>query len=91
MISADVIHVVEAGRIVESGTHASLLAEGGLYAELAAQQLATTRILEAEDSEPPADHADRRADSAPDAPILTSAEGLSARRAGVGDPEWRED
>ena len=35
---ADVIHVVEAGRIVESGTHADLLAAEGLYARLAAQQ-----------------------------------------------------
>jgi len=91
VISADVIHVVEAGRIVESGTHVSLLAEGGLYAELAAQQLATTRILEAEDSEPPADHPGRRADTAPDAPVATSAEVLAAGRGSVGDPEWRED
>ncbi len=66
VIGADVIHVVEAGRIVESGTHASLLAAGGLYAELAAEQLAASRILEAEDAEPPADHPDRRADIAPD-------------------------
>jgi ATP-binding cassette subfamily B protein len=36
---ADVIHVVDAGRIVESGTHAELIAAGGLYARLAAQQL----------------------------------------------------
>ncbi|BDZ61647.1 hypothetical protein GCM10025873_14380 [Demequina sediminis] len=35
---ADVIHVVDGGRIVESGTHAELLAAQGLYARLAAQQ-----------------------------------------------------
>jgi ATP-binding cassette subfamily B protein len=29
---ADAIHVMERGRIVESGTHAKLLAHGGLYA-----------------------------------------------------------
>ena len=35
---ADVIHVVERGRIVESGAHAALVAAGGLYARLAAEQ-----------------------------------------------------
>ena len=35
---ADVIHVVEHGRIIESGTHAELLGAGGLYTRLAAQQ-----------------------------------------------------
>jgi ATP-binding cassette subfamily B protein len=77
VIAADVIHVVEAGRIVESGTHAALLAEGGLYAELAAQQLATTRILEAEEAEPPADHPDRRAEAAPDQVVQSRTGGIA--------------
>ncbi|WP_370459181.1 ABC transporter ATP-binding protein [Aggregicoccus sp. 17bor-14] len=34
VVHADVIHVVEAGRIVESGTHAQLLAAGRRYAQL---------------------------------------------------------
>jgi ATP-binding cassette subfamily B protein len=68
VIGADVIHVVDAGRIVESGTHASLLAEGGLYAELAAQQLAASRILEVEATEPAGALPTRRADRAPDDP-----------------------
>ncbi|TCO37345.1 ATP-binding cassette subfamily B protein [Rathayibacter tanaceti] len=38
VVSADVIHVVESGRIVESGTHRELLSRGGLYASLYAQQ-----------------------------------------------------
>ncbi|WP_157525181.1 ABC transporter ATP-binding protein [Microbacterium yannicii] len=77
VIAADVIHVVEAGRIVESGTHGSLLAEGGLYAELAAQQLATTRILEVEESEPAADHPERRADAAPDQALQPRTAGIA--------------
>jgi len=35
---ADRIFVVEAGRIVDAGTHAELAAGGGLYARLAALQ-----------------------------------------------------
>ncbi len=35
---ADVIHVVEAGRIVESGSAAELAAAGGLFARLSAEQ-----------------------------------------------------
>ncbi|MFG6445236.1 ABC transporter ATP-binding protein [Microbacterium sp. P06] len=45
VIGADVIHVVDGGRIVESGTHSQLLSAGGLYASLAAEQLAATRVL----------------------------------------------
>jgi tetraacyldisaccharide 4'-kinase len=37
---ADLIVVMDEGRIVDSGDHASLLARGGLYAELYAAQLA---------------------------------------------------
>lgn len=36
---ADIIHVMHAGRIVESGTHASLLAQRGMFAALARRQL----------------------------------------------------
>lgn len=39
VVDADVIHVVRAGRIVESGTHAQLLALDGEYARLFAEQL----------------------------------------------------
>ncbi|MGF3056646.1 ABC transporter ATP-binding protein [Microbacterium sp. YY-01] len=47
VVGADVIHVVEAGRIVESGTHSELLAAGGLYSTLAAEQLAASHIPDA--------------------------------------------
>ncbi len=38
---ADIIAVVDAGQIVESGTHESLLAKGGLYADLYRTQFAS--------------------------------------------------
>ena len=38
ILSADMIFVVDRGRIVERGTHAELLARGGLYAQLYQQQ-----------------------------------------------------
>jgi len=68
VIGADVIHVVDGGRIVESGTHATLIAEDGLYAELAAQQLAASRILDVEATQPLGAQPTRRADRAPDDP-----------------------
>jgi len=72
VIGADVIHVVDAGRIVESGTHAELIARDGLYAELAAQQLAASQVLQTEEADAatgPVAHPLRRADRAPeDAP-----------------------
>ncbi len=48
VMGADMIHVLDAGVIVESGTHSELLARGGLYAELAEQQVAASRVLETE-------------------------------------------
>jgi ATP-binding cassette subfamily B protein len=95
VIGADVIHVVDAGRIVESGTHATLLAEGGLYADLAAEQLAASRVLEVESTEPLGALPARRADRAPDDPaplpvddpvvVLTGSLSLSDPHAGPGD------
>ncbi|MEX8032117.1 ABC transporter ATP-binding protein [Microbacterium sp. 20-116] len=69
VISADRIHVVDAGRIVESGTHSELLAAGGLYSSLAAEQLAASFVL-AEEQHDAAGLAHaalpvRRADEAP--------------------------
>ena len=66
VIGADTIHVIEAGRIVESGSHAQLLAAGGLYAELAAQQLAASRIGGMEAAQVHAPLPERRADKAPE-------------------------
>ncbi len=40
--SADMIHVIDAGRVVESGRHLELLARGGVYANLHRLQFART-------------------------------------------------
>ena len=42
---ADRIHVLEAGRVVESGTHAALVAEAGLYAALWRIQTGEVHVL----------------------------------------------
>lgn len=47
---ADVVVVMEAGRIVDSGTHAELLERSCLYAEIAASQLITDEPLDAPSS-----------------------------------------
>jgi ATP-binding cassette subfamily B protein len=44
VVNADVIFVVEAGRIVEQGSHAELLSAEGVYATLFAEQLAAADL-----------------------------------------------
>jgi ATP-binding cassette subfamily B protein len=46
IVHADEIIVLDKGRIVEGGTHASLVAQGGLYAEMWARQQAEQREAE---------------------------------------------
>ncbi|HOU93090.1 MAG TPA: hypothetical protein PLU22_18685, partial [Polyangiaceae bacterium] len=41
---ADVIAVLDAGQIVEHGTHAELVEAGGLYARLHAEQFGAGRV-----------------------------------------------
>jgi ATP-binding cassette subfamily B protein len=42
--NADQILVIDDGRVVQSGTHTALLAEGGLYADLYETQFAQRTI-----------------------------------------------
>ena len=46
VVGADQIVVLDAGRVAESGTHAQLLSQGGLYAELWARQAAERELEE---------------------------------------------
>jgi ATP-binding cassette subfamily C protein CydCD len=43
---ADMIVVLDGGRLIETGTHAGLLARGGLYAELVERQMGVDRAAE---------------------------------------------
>ena len=45
---ADLIVVLEEGRVVEAGDHATLLAKGGLYAQLVSRQLASAHVAAAQ-------------------------------------------
>ncbi|WP_199538941.1 ABC transporter ATP-binding protein [Desertihabitans brevis] len=53
--AADVIYGMERGRVVERGTHAELLAAGGLYARLHAEQLGRATLEEGPADGPRAD------------------------------------
>lgn len=53
IVDADQILVLDAGRVVQQGTHDSLLASGGLYADLWQMQLGAEESLEAVSSESP--------------------------------------
>ena len=44
ILSADVIYVIDQGKIVEQGTHAELLGQRGLYAQLYLEQFGAGRI-----------------------------------------------
>ncbi len=66
IVDSDVIYVIDAGRIVERGTHAELMGQGGLYAELAAQQVSAARI-DGVTSDERAPLPERRAERCPEA------------------------
>ena len=48
--SADLIHVLDRGRVVERGTHAELRAQGGLYARLCRLQFHDTAVPSADEA-----------------------------------------
>lgn len=47
VVGADLIHVIDSGRVIESGTHGELLALGGAYAHLYALQFAAEEAIAA--------------------------------------------
>jgi ATP-binding cassette subfamily B protein len=55
VLAADIILVIEGGRVVEAGSHAELLARGGVYARLYAQQFRSRQGSVVALDGPPAD------------------------------------
>jgi ABC-type sugar transport system ATPase subunit len=53
VMAADDIVVLDAGRVVERGRHATLLAREGLYAELVRTQMGESKCWAAHGDEPP--------------------------------------
>jgi ATP-binding cassette subfamily C protein CydCD len=90
VIGADRILVMEAGRVVEAGPHAALLAQGGVYARLMAGQLGDgaatphdVAVDGADSGAPDEDSADEREGASPDADDLVPARGMAwPRRCG---------
>jgi ATP-binding cassette, subfamily B, bacterial MsbA len=57
VFDADLIYVIDKGRVAETGTHAALLARDGIYAKLYAMQLAETRDKEGPGDDVPSEAA----------------------------------
>ena len=94
IIAADVIYVVDRGRVVEHGPHTELLAKGGLYAKLYNEQFDGGRIeAHCEDGVVYTDGSIVPADK-PELALVGSAdpEAGSNRAARPGDPmPWEDD
>ena len=73
VIGADLIHVIEDGRVRESGTHESLLAAGGAYARLYARQLAAQADGDGAGARTDGDQGPAGVDAAPDGRPLKRA------------------
>ena len=58
VINADIIAVVEGGKICEQGTHAELLRQGEVYAKLVEKQVKKMATTISESGSSPLDHID---------------------------------